>query len=388
VSKAIKVLVVFGTRPEAIKMAPLVKELALYPDRIDCRVAVTAQHREMLDQVLRLFDLHPHYDLDIMRPGQSLFEVTERTLAGMEKVIGQERPELVLVHGDTTTTFAAALAAFYLQSPVGHVEAGLRTRNKYSPFPEEINRHLAAVIADLHFAPTSTARDNLLNEGVNREKIFVTGNTVIDALFFTVKSGYRFNNPVLESIDYKKRRLLLVTTHRRENLGTPLKSVYEALREIIESYPDVEVVFPVHKNPAVFNAAQAELSGLPRVHLIDPLEYEPFVNLMQCSFLVLTDSGGLQEEAPALGKPVLVLREVTERPEAVRAGTVRVIGTSRKRVVAEVRRLLDDQQHYQQMSEAVNPYGDGQASRRIVQAILYYFGCVTRPPEEYCSIEE
>jgi len=387
VGKAIKVLVVFGTRPEAIKMAPLVRELALYPDQIDCRVAVTAQHREMLDQVLQLFDLYPHYDLDIMRPGQSLFEVTERALAGLEKVISQERPDLVLVHGDTTTTFAAALAAFYLQVPVGHVEAGLRTQNKYSPFPEEINRHLTAVMADLHFAPTATARDNLLKEGIGREKIFVTGNTVIDALFFTVRSGYRFNNPVLESIDYKKRRLLLVTTHRRENLGTPLKSVYEALRTIVESYPDVEVVFPVHKNPAVFNVAQAELGGLPRVHLVDPLDYEPFVNLMQCSFLVLTDSGGLQEEAPALGKPVLVLREVTERPEAVWAGTVRIIGTSRERVVAEVQRLLDDQQRYQQMAEAVNPYGDGQASRRIAQAILCYFGYVAEPPDEYCAVE-
>jgi UDP-N-acetylglucosamine 2-epimerase (non-hydrolysing) len=386
VGKVIKVLVVFGTRPEAIKMAPLIRELALYPGRIDCRVAVTAQHREMLDQVLQLFNIHPHYDLDIMQSGQNLFEVTERALAGLEKVISQERPDLVLVHGDTTTTFVAALAAFYLQAPVGHVEAGLRTRNKYSPFPEEINRHLTAVIADLHFAPTVTARDNLLKEGVGREKVFVTGNTVIDALLSTVKSDYNFNNAVLDSINYS-HRILLVTTHRRENLGAPLKSVYEALRTIVDSYPDVEIVFPVHKNPAVINAAREKLRELPRVHLIDPLDYEPFVNLMRHCFLVLTDSGGLQEEAPALGKPVLVLREVTERPEAVWSGTVRIIGTSRERVVAEVRRLLDDQQHYQQMAEAVNPYGDGQASRRIAQAILYYFGYVVKPPDEYCTVE-
>lgn len=384
-SKSIKVLVIFGTRPEAIKMAPLIRELAHYSGRIDCRVAVTAQHREMLDQVLHLFDIHPHYDLDIMKPGQNLFEITTRTLAGLEKVIGKERPDLVLVHGDTTTTFVASLAAFYLQAPVGHVEAGLRTGKKYSPFPEEINRSLTAVIADLHFAPTATARDNLLKEGIKREKIFITGNTVIDALMYTVKDDYRFNNCELEHINYKDRRLFLVTTHRRENLGSPLKSVYGAMRYIIELYPDVEIVFPVHKNPAVSGIVKGELGGLPRVHLIEPLEYELFVNLMQHSFLVLTDSGGLQEEAPALGKPVLVLREVTERPEAVKAGTVRIVGTDQEKIISEIRRLLDDTAHYRRMAEAVNPYGDGQASRRICEAILYYFGSSAKPPDEFGS---
>jgi len=379
----LKILTVFGTRPEAIKMAPLVKELKRCPEQINCVVAVTAQHREMLDQVLRLFDIHPDYDLNIMRPEQSLFEITERALAGLEEIIGRERPDLVLVHGDTTTTFVAALAAFYLQIPVGHVEAGLRTRNKYSPFPEEINRHLTTVLADLHFAPTATAKANLLAEGIPGEKIFVTGNTVIDALLATVKNNYCFNNPRLDGIDYKRKKVLLVTTHRRENLGEPLRSVYQALRAVVEACTDVEVVFPVHRNPAVACVAHEELGGTERVHLVEPMDYEPFVNLMQRCYLVLTDSGGLQEEAPALGKPVLVLRNTTERPEAVLAGTVRVIGTEREAVAAEIRRLLDDREHYRQMAEAVNPYGDGRASRRICRAILYRFGILREPPEEY-----
>lgn len=379
----LKILTVFGTRPEAIKMAPLVKELKRCSRYINCVVAVTAQHREMLDQVLRLFEIHPDYDLNIMRPEQSLFEITGRALAGLEEVIGRERPDLVLVHGDTTTTFVAALAAFYLQIPVGHVEAGLRTRNKYSPFPEEMNRHLTAVLTDLHFAPTATAKANLLAEGVPAGQIFVTGNTVIDALLATVKKAYCFHHPELDGIDYERKKVLLVTTHRRENLGDPLRSVYQALRAVVQAYPDVEIVFPVHKNPAVACVAREELGGTERVHLVEPMAYEPFVNLMQRSFLVLTDSGGLQEEAPALGKPVLVLRNTTERPEAVLAGTVRVIGTEREVVAAEIRRLLDDREHYRQMAEAVNPYGDGWASRRICRAILYYFGIVPAPPDEY-----
>ena len=381
----LKILAIFGTRPEAIKMAPLVKELKRYPEVINCVVAVTAQHREMLDQVLKLFELHPQYDLNIMCPEQSLFEITRRALTGLEKIIDQEKPDLVLVHGDTTTTFGAALAAFYLQIPVGHVEAGLRTRNKYSPFPEEINRHLAAVLTDLHFAPTAIAKRNLLAEGVPADQIFVTGNTVIDALLATVKDAYYFRHPQLNRIDYKRKRVLLVTTHRRENLGDPLRSIYRAFREVLQAYPDVEIVFPVHRNPAVTNVAREELDNLERVHLIEPMDYEPFVNLLRRSYLVLTDSGGLQEEAPALGKPVLVLRNTTERPEAVMAGTVRVIGTEQEVVTREMRRLLDNQKHYRQMAEAVNPYGDGRACKRITQAILYSFGISQDPPDEYVT---
>ncbi|MGQ9823647.1 MAG: non-hydrolyzing UDP-N-acetylglucosamine 2-epimerase [Desulfotomaculales bacterium] len=379
----IKVLAIFGTRPEAIKMAPLVKELNSHPGKVCCVVAVTAQHREMLDQVLGLFGIRPEYDLNVMRPEQSLFEITGRALAGLEKVIAREKPDLVLVHGDTTTTFVAALAAFYYQVPVGHVEAGLRTGNKYSPFPEEINRHLTAVLADLHFAPTATAKGNLLREGVPAENIFVTGNTVIDALLATVRKNYRFPHPRLKGIDYARKKVLLVTTHRRENLGEPLRSVYRALKEVVCNFPEVEVVFPVHRNPAVCRVAEEELGGLPRVHLVEPLPYESFVNLMQRSYVVLTDSGGLQEEAPALGKPVLVLRDTTERPEAVQAGTVRVIGTEKETVAAEIRRLLEDREHYRRMAEAINPYGDGWASARICRAILYRFGLAGSPPEEY-----
>ena len=379
----LKILTVFGTRPEAIKMAPLVQELKRCSRQINCLVAVTAQHREMLDQVLRLFAIRPDYDLNIMRPEQSLFEITGRALAGLEEVFTRERPDLVLVHGDTTTTFVAALAAFYLQIPVGHVEAGLRTHNKYSPFPEEINRHLTAVLTDLHFAPTATAKANLLAEGIPARKIFVTGNTVIDALLATVRPEYSFDNPELDGIDYEQKKVLLVTTHRRENLGEPLRFFYRALRSVVQDHPEVEVVFPVHKNPAVAGAAHEELGGVKRVHLVEPMAYEPFVNLMQRSYLVLTDSGGLQEEAPALGKPVLVLRNTTERPEAVQAGTVRVVGTEPGAVAAAVCRLLEDREHYRQMAEAVNPYGDGRAAQRICRAILYHFGIFPEPPDEY-----
>ncbi|MCL6612679.1 MAG: UDP-N-acetylglucosamine 2-epimerase (non-hydrolyzing) [Peptococcaceae bacterium] len=381
----IKVLAVFGTRPEAIKMAPLVKELGRHRDRILCRVAVTAQHREMLDQVLQLFDITPDYDLDIMRPGQSLFDITTRALGGLKEVLLAEKPDLTLVHGDTTTTFAAALAAYYLQVPVGHVEAGLRTGNRYSPFPEEMNRHLTGVLADLHFAPTPKARQNLIREGVPGENIYVTGNTVIDALLATVKKDYHFADPVLNRVDFENRRVLLVTTHRRENLGGPMRDIYLALREVVEMYPDVEIVFPVHKNPAVRNVVAEVIGGLDRVHLIEPLDYDPFVNLMQKCFLVLTDSGGMQEEAPSLGKPVLVLRNTTERPEAVDAGTVVLVGTGREDVCRETRKLLDDPVHYRKMSEAANPYGDGRASRRIVQAILHRYGLEKDPPGEFAG---
>ncbi len=379
----LKVITVFGTRPEAIKMAPLVKELQAHQGEINCKVAVTAQHREMLDQVLDLFKITPAYDLNIMREGQNLFDITGRALSGLQQVLLREKPDLVLVHGDTTTTFVAALAAFYLQIPVGHVEAGLRTKNKFSPYPEEMNRRLTGSLADLNFAPTSTAKQNLLDEGVAAATIFVTGNTVIDALMATVRPGYRFADPFLGGIDYGRRKILLVTTHRRENLGEPMREIYRALRDVVRDYPDVEVVFPVHKNPAVRSVVKAELGGLKRVHLIEPMDYEPFVNVIGCSYLVLSDSGGIQEEAPSLGKPVLVLRDTTERPEAVAAGTVRLIGTTRDAVAMETRRLLDDEGFYKTMANAVNPYGDGRASERIARAILFKFGLTAEKPREY-----
>jgi UDP-N-acetylglucosamine 2-epimerase (non-hydrolysing) len=379
----LKIVTVFGTRPEAIKMAPLVKELEQYPGEIHCCVAVTAQHREMLDQVLDLFSIVPRHDLDIMRARQTLFDITGRALAGLQKVLSEEKPDLVLVHGDTTTTFAASLAAYYHQIPVGHVEAGLRTGNKYSPFPEEINRRLTGVLADLHFAPTSTSRNNLLAEGVSPRNIFVTGNTVIDALKATVRPGYRFDDPLLSAVDFEESRVLLVTTHRRENLGEPLREVYRALRSVVEAYPDVQVVFPVHKNPLVRGAVEEELGGMDRVHLTEPMDYLPFANLINRSHIILSDSGGLQEEAPSLGKPVLVLRDTTERPEAVEAGTVRMVGTDRAAVEAETRRLLDDREHYLRMANAVNPYGDGRAAGRIARAVRFRFGLTGRGPEEF-----
>ncbi len=379
----IKILTVFGTRPEAIKMAPLVKELRRYPDRILCRVAVTAQHREMLDQVLNLFAIAPDYDLDIMKPGQSLFDITTRALSGLKEVLLAEKPDLTLVHGDTTTTFVAALASYYLQVPVGHVEAGLRTGNKYSPFPEEMNRHLAGVLADLHFAPTPKARENLLKEGVREGDIYVTGNTVIDALLATVRSDYQFEDPVLNGIDFKNRKVLLVTTHRRENLGEPMRDIYLAIKDVVNLYPEVEIIFPVHRNPAVRSVVAEVMEGLDRVHLVEPMDYAPFVNLMKRCCLVLTDSGGMQEEAPSLGKPVLVLRNTTERPEAVDAGTVVLAGTGREDIYRETRKLLDDPDHYRKMSEAVNPYGDGLASQRIAGAILYRYGLSDEPPREF-----
>ena len=378
-----KVMTVFGTRPEAIKMAPVVLELKKHPDQIQTVVAVTAQHRQMLDQVLDLFQIRPDYDLDIMSQGQTLYDITTRSLQGLKSVMEVEKPDLVLVHGDTTTTFAGALAAYYQQIPVGHVEAGLRTGNIYSPFPEEMNRKLTGAIAAIHFSPTMTARCNLLREGIDKDAIFVTGNTVIDALMTTVDEGYDFEDEELQSVDLQNHRIILLTTHRRENLGEPMRHIYKALRQIIEEIPDTEIVFPVHRNPLVRKVVEEELSGVDRIHLIEPMEYEPFANLMHHSCLVLTDSGGIQEEAPSLGKPVLVLRNTTERPEAVEAGTVRLIGTDRDRVYEETKRLLTDKAAYDAMSNAVNPYGDGQASRRIVQAILYTFGNSTEKPNEF-----
>lgn len=378
----IKVMTVFGTRPEAIKMAPVILELAKH-DEIKPIITVTAQHREMLDQVLHLFSIKPDYDLNIMAAGQTLFDITDKAMRGLDKVFTKENPDIVLVHGDTTTTFAGALAAYYHEIAVGHVEAGLRTNNKYSPFPEEMNRKLTGALADLHFAPTQTSHENLRKENVSEENIFVTGNTVIDALHMIVNDNYEFTDEMLQNIDYKNRRVILVTTHRRENLGEPMRHVYRAMKQIVSEYSDVEIIFPVHKNPKVREVVNEELGGLDRVHLIDPLDYEPFTNLMHRSYLILTDSGGIQEEAPSLGKPVLVLRDTTERPEAVRAGTVKLIGTEKARVYNEVKCLLDDKNEYMRMSSACNPYGDGNASERIVKAILYHYGFTDNRPDVF-----
>ena len=378
----IKVMTVFGTRPEAIKMAPVVLELQKHADRIQTIVAVTAQHRQMLDQVLDLFQITPDYDLDIMSQGQTLYDLTTKSLMGLKDVLAKEKPDLVLVHGDTTTTFAGALASYYQQVPVGHVEAGLRTGDIYSPFPEEMNRKLTGAIAAIHFAPTATAKANLLKENVNPSHIYVTGNTVIDALMMTVAGDYDFGDD-LKDVDFHNHRVILLTTHRRENLGEPMRHIYKALRRIIEEIPDTEIVFPVHRNPLVRKVVEEELAGVDRIHLIDPMEYEPFANLMSLSSLVLTDSGGIQEEAPSLGKPVLVLRNTTERPEAVEAGTVRLIGTDKDVVYAETKRLLTDQAAYDAMSNAVNPYGDGKASQRIVQAILHAFAGEEAVPADF-----
>ncbi|WP_444310141.1 non-hydrolyzing UDP-N-acetylglucosamine 2-epimerase [Megasphaera sp.] len=378
----IKVMTVFGTRPEAIKMAPVVLELQKHADRIQTIVAVTAQHRQMLDQVLDLFQITPDYDLDIMSQGQTLYDITTKSLMGLKDVLAKEKPDLVLVHGDTTTTFAGALASYYQQVPVGHVEAGLRTGDIYSPFPEEMNRKLTGAIAAIHFAPTATAKANLLKENVNPSHIYVTRNTVIDALMMTVAGDYDFGDD-LKDVDFHNHRVILLTTHRRENLGEPMRHIYKALRRIIEEIPDTEIVFPVHRNPLVRKVVEEELAGVDRIHLIDPMEYEPFANLMSLSSLVLTDSGGIQEEAPSLGKPVLVLRNTTERPEAVEAGTVRLIGTDKDVVYAETKRLLTDQAAYDAMSNAVNPYGDGKASQRIVQAILHVFAGEEAVPDDF-----
>lgn len=378
----IKVMTVFGTRPEAIKMAPVVLELQKHADQIQTIVAVTAQHRQMLDQVLDLFQITPDYDLDIMSQGQTLYDITTKSLMGLKDVLAKEKPDLVLVHGDTTTTFAGALASYYQQVPVGHVEAGLRTGDIYSPFPEEMNRKLTGAIAAIHFAPTATAKANLLKENVNPSHIYVTGNTVIDALMTTVAGDYDFGDD-LKDVDFQNHRVILLTTHRRENLGEPMRHIYKALRRIIEEIPDTEIVFPVHRNPLVRKVVEEELDGVDRIHLIDPMEYEPFANLMSLSSLVLTDSGGIQEEAPSLGKPVLVLRNTTERPEAVEAGTVRLIGTDKDVVYAETKRLLTDQAAYDAMRNAVNPYGDGKASQRIVQAILHAFAGEEAVPDDF-----
>jgi len=363
-----KVLSIFGTRPEAIKMAPVVKRLKRHPDHFTSVVCVTAQHRRMLDQVLALFDIRPDYDLNIMRPDQTLAQVTANALTGLDAVLRAEKPDWVLIQGDTTTAMAGALAAFYHRIRVGHVEAGLRTWDKFQPFPEEINRRVADAVCDLHFAPTGTSRENLLREGVDAVSVFVTGNTVIDALLDVAGRDYDWREGELARVP-RDKRLILVTAHRRENFGEPLLEICAALKDIASLYSDVHLVYPVHLNPNVRNIAFEQLGAVANVSLLDPLEYLPLVQLMKVSYLVLTDSGGLQEEAPGLGKPVLVLREVTERPEGVAAGTVKLIGANRRRIVEETVRLMDDQTEYERMSRAINPYGDGHASERIVETL-------------------
>lgn len=382
-----RVLTIFGTRPEAIKMLPLVKALQADP-RFDCQVALTAQHREMLDQVMGLFEISADYDLNIMQAGQSLYDITTRALMGLKEVIETAKPDLVLVHGDTTTTFVGALAAFYQQVAVGHVEAGLRSHEKYSPFPEEMNRSLTGRLSDLHFAPTPLAKANLLGEGIAPEGIYVTGNTVIDALEWVVNRP-RPEDPALEAVakaqtDHPEaHRLITLTSHRRENLGAPMTRIFKALRRIVEEQPEVLLVFPMHKNPKVRQAAQSILGGHGRIVLTEPMEYGPFSHLLAQSFLVLTDSGGMQEEAPALGKPVLVLRDNTERPEAIDAGTVQLVGTEEEAVYLATQRLLTDPSAYDVMARAVNPYGDGRACQRILEALAHWKGLRKERPEDY-----
>ena len=376
--KKLKVMLVFGTRPEAIKMAPLVLELQKHSDSIETITVVTAQHRQMLDQVLETFNIKPHYDLDIMGQNQSLLDITGKILEKFDPIVKQERPDMILVHGDTTTTFAASLVAFYNQVRIGHVEAGLRTFDKYSPFPEEMNRQMTDNLADLYFAPTSESKENLLKENHPESAIVITGNTAIDALKLTVQSDYY--HEVLDQLDPDKK-LVLVTMHRRENQGQPMRNVFAALREMVDLHQEIEVVYPVHLSPAVQEAANDTLAGHDRIHLIEPLDVLDFHNLASRSYFIMTDSGGVQEEAPSLGKPVLVLRDTTERPEGVRAGTLKLVGTDPVCVKQAMAALLTDETLYRQMSQAPNPYGDGRASERIVQSIQQYFGAATSVSE-------
>lgn len=371
--KKIKVMVVFGTRPEAIKMAPLVLELQKQSETFETITVVTAQHRQMLDQVLETFRIQPDYDLDIMGKNQSLLDITAKILEKFDPVVKEMQPDMILVHGDTTTTFAASLVAFYNQVRIGHVEAGLRTFDKYSPFPEEMNRQMTDNLADLYFAPTSESKANLLMEHHPESSIFITGNTAIDALRLTVQENY--HHQVLDQLDPQKK-LVLVTMHRRENQGQPMRAVFAALREMVDAHPELEVVYPVHLSPAVQEAAKDILGDHDRIHLIAPLDVFDFHNLASRSYFIMSDSGGVQEEAPSLGKPVLVLRDTTERPEGVKAGTLKLVGTDPERVKEEMTALLTDPDLYQKMSSARNPYGDGKASERIVQAIQHYYGLV------------
>lgn len=365
----IKVMSIFGTRPEAIKMAPLVKELDNRKE-IESIVCVTAQHREMLDQVLKTFDIKPDYDLNIMKQGQSLSEITSRALLGLEEVIKEVKPDIVLVHGDTTTTFAGALAAFYNQVSIGHVEAGLRTYDKYSPFPEEMNRQMVDSMTDLYFAPTEISKENLLKQNISEDKIYITGNTAIDAMSTTVKENY--SHKELEWIK-PGERMILLTAHRRENLGEPMRHIFKAIRRIVDEFDDVKVIYPIHLNPLVRSIANEIFNGCDKVKLIEPLEVFDFHNFQNKSYIILTDSGGIQEEAPSLGKPVLVLRDTTERPEGIKAGTLKLVGTNEETIYTETKKLLTDKKEYDNMSHASNPYGDGHASERIVSFIISWY---------------
>ncbi|MGI6776787.1 MAG: non-hydrolyzing UDP-N-acetylglucosamine 2-epimerase [Acetivibrionales bacterium] len=381
----LKVMTIFGTRPEAIKMAPLVKELEKW-GHIDSIVCVTAQHRQMLDQVLEIFNIQPDFDLNIMKSRQTLADITVNVLEGMSSVLDEVNPDIVLVHGDTTTTFAGSLAAFYKKISIGHVEAGLRTYDKYFPYPEEMNRKLTGALCDLHFAPTSANKKNLLREGVRESSIYVTGNTVIDALKTTVREDYVFKDRMLQGLDYTNCRVITVTAHRRENLGRPLENICEALLHIVNNYDDIKVVYPVHLNPVVQETARRILGGHNRIHLIDPVDVQDMHNIMARSYLIMTDSGGLQEEAPSLGKPVLVLRNETERPEAVKAGTVKIAGTNKSSIIQLAQELIEDSKEYNRMAKAVNPYGDGQASKRIVDSLLYSYKISSNKPSEFYPV--
>lgn len=378
-SNKIKVMTIFGTRPEAIKMAPLVIELKRYPNEIESIVTVTAQHRQMLDQVLEIFEIEPDYDLNVMQDRQTLKDITIRALDGLDNIMKEVKPDIVLVHGDTTTTFVASLAALYNQIAVGHVEAGLRTGNKYSPYPEEMNRQMAGVIADLHFAPTKQSYENLVKENKQEDAIFITGNTAIDALETTVMEEY--SHPVLDRIG--NDRMILVTAHRRENLGEPMRNMFRAIKRLVNEHDDIQVVYPVHLNPVVRELADEILGNDKRIHLIEPLGVLDFHNFASRAYIILTDSGGVQEEAPSLGVPVLVLRDTTERPEGIAAGTLKLAGTNEAVIYSMAKELLTNEEEYNKMAKASNPYGDGIASRRIVQAILYHFKKYEERPEEF-----
>lgn len=378
--KKIKVMTVFGTRPEAIKMAPLVLELQKQSQRFEAITTVSAQHREMLDQVLDIFHIKPDYDLNIMHARQTLTDITSNVLINLDKILKEAKPDIVLVHGDTTTTFAASVAAFYNQIPIGHVEAGLRTWEKYSPYPEEMNRQMTDAMTDLYFAPTTQSKANLLKENHKEDNIYITGNTAIDALKQTVDKEY--HHDILDKVS-PDNKLILLTMHRRENQGEPMRRVFKVIREVVESREDVEVIYPVHLSPAVQEAAKEILGNTERIHLISPLDVVDFHNLAARSYFIMTDSGGVQEEAPSLGKPVLVLRDTTERPEGVEAGTLKLVGTESEKVKKEMEELLDNDAEYQRMSQAKNPYGDGKASERILDAIAYYFGVTDKKPIEF-----
>ena len=366
----IKTLIIFGTRPEAVKMAPIVKALKNDEKHFITKICVTAQHRDMLDQVLRIFEIEPDYDLNIFQSGQSLTQITCRALTGLEGVIEEFKPDLILVQGDTTTVFSGALAAFYHQVKIGHVEAGLRSGNLYSPYPEEANRKLTGVLTDFHFAPTETSRQNLLKEGYEVSKIFITGNTSIDALKWVINENYKFEDDKLNNIDFENNKVVLLTAHRRENIGEPMENIFSAVKEAAEKNKNVEVIYPMHLNPKVREIARKVFGDMDNIHLIEPLDYLPFTNLMAKCYLVVTDSGGVQEEAPSLGKPVLVVRRETERPERIEAGTARLVGTEKNVILKEIDTLINNEEEYKKMANAVNPYGDGRAAEYIKEAII------------------